>query len=401
VRSKAIILVVFVAAAAALIYARSSRRGEAGGSGASPAPTAAAPAAAPGPRTKVTVVFGTEKEAWMQAAVASFRTAHPEIDVELVPRGSFESAQQILDGTLQATLWSPADSLALNLLDADWRTKNGTPLFAHEGALAPQPLLLSPLVLVAWADRAAVLLKAGKGSLSWKTIRAAVSSSRGWPAIGGKGDWGFVKLGHTDPTRSNSGLQALWSMTLEFYGRGKPITVEQLLRREYQAYVTDIEKGVTRFEPSTGTFMIDMIRFGPSKYDLAVVYENLAIAQIANAQGRWGDLRVYYPPLTQWSDHPAAVLQAPWVTDAQRAAAGLLLAHLRSRPVQQQALAFGFRPADPEVPIKTAADSPFTRLGRYGLSADVPPVAPTPSEPVARNLMTLWSRLVGAAAAPR
>jgi hypothetical protein len=395
-KSKALILLLFAAAVAVIVYARSARKGAETAPPAAGAPTSGPPA---GPRTKITVSYGTEKEAWMQAAVAGFRTAHPEIEVELVGKGSLEAAQEILEGRLQPTLWSPADSLALNLLDADWHTKYGTPLFAKDGAAAPQPLLLTPLVFVAWQDRAGALIKAGKGTLGWKTIRTAVSSNRGWPAIGGKGEWGFVKLGHTDPTRSNSGLQALWSMTLEFFGHGKTVGVEDLLHPDYQGFIAAIEKGVTRFEPSTGTFMIDMVRFGPSKYDIAVVYESLAIAQIANAQGRWGDLHVYYPQLTVWSDHPAAVLQAPWVSEAQRAAAGQLLAHLRSKPLQQQALAFGFRPADPEVPIKTQdADNPFVRLASYGLRADVPPAAPTPDSAVVRNLMMLWSRLMGGAA---
>src|SRR5262245_59093670 len=129
---------------------------------------------------------------------------------------------------------------------------------------------------------------------------------------------------------------------------------------------------------------------------MAVIYESLAIAQIANAQGRWGDLRVYYPQLTIWADNPGSVLQAPWVTDAQRAAGGQFLAHLRSRPVQERALAFGFRPADPEVPIKVpGADNPLVSLARYGLRTDLPPVAPTPDGAVVRNLIMLWTRLVG------
>jgi hypothetical protein len=400
-KSKGIIVVVFAAVAAVLVW-KVMRGG-------SPAPTtpASAPAGVGGgapasgrPRTQLTVVFGTEKEDWMRAAVASFGAAHPELDVELVPKGSLEAAQEILDGKLQPTVWSPADSLVLSMLDADWRTKNGAPLFAHDGELAPQPVLLSPLVFVVWEDRGQALLRAGKGGdLTWKTIRKALVSNKGWPAVGGKAEWGFVKLGHTDPTKSNSGLQALWSMTLEFYGRGTPVGVEQLLRPDYQAFISGIEHGVTRFEPSTGTFMVDMVRFGPSKYDIAVVYESLAISQIANAEGRWGDLHVYYPQLTTWSDHPAAVPQAPWVSDAQRAAGRQLLEHLRGREVQGRALAFGFRPADPAVPIKSGgADNPFTRLARYGLRADLPPVAAAPDPAVVRNLLTMWSRMMAGSA---
>src|SRR5262245_9977757 len=229
-KSKGIILLVFAAVAAVLVW-KVMRGGAplAPGPAGTPPGGAATPSPA-GPRTQLTVVFGTEKEDWMQAAAADFRAAHPDLDVQLVPKGSLEAAQEILDGKLRPTVWSPADSLVMTILDADWRTKNGAPLFAREGELAPQPVLLSALVFVVWEDRAQARLKAGQGELTWKTIRKAVGSNKGWPAVGGKGEWGFVKLGHTDPTRSNSGLQALWSMTLEFYGRGAPVGVEQILR---------------------------------------------------------------------------------------------------------------------------------------------------------------------------
>src|SRR5262249_11574003 len=152
---------VFVAVAVALGWRTVSQRrlspdassapGGAGGAAQAPSP-------ATGPRTAITVVFGTEKDAWIQASVAEFRAANPGYDVELVSKGSLEAAQDILDGKLRPTVWSPADSLMLGILNADWRTKNGAPLFAADGDLAPQPLLLSPLVFVVWEDRAQALL---------------------------------------------------------------------------------------------------------------------------------------------------------------------------------------------------------------------------------------------------
>jgi ABC-type sulfate transport system substrate-binding protein len=184
-------------------------------------------------------------------------------------------------------------------------------------------------------------------------------------------------------------------MTLEFYGKTSGLTVADLLKPDYQAFVASVEKGVPKFESSTGTFMTDMIRFGPSKYDIAVVYENLVISQIENAQGRWGNLRIYYPDTTLWSDHPIALLLGDWVTDAEKQAARALIAFLRSRPMQERALAYGFRPADPSVPIRTAdAQNPYTRLAQYGVKVDIPPVATPPDGPVIRNMLTMWSRVV-------
>lgn len=356
----------------------------------------ASSSAAGGNAVAISMLYSTEKREWVEAAAATFAKEHPEIAVKLVAKGSIEAAQAILDEREKPTIFSPADTLVMNLLASDWETKNKTSILVASGDDAPQTLVITPLVFVAWEDRASALAKASGGTISWRSLRKAITSNQGWPAVGGKSDWGFVKLGHTDPTRSNSGLQALFLMSLEFYAR-PALDVGDLLKTDYQAYVKDIEKGVQRFEPSTGTFMTDMVRFGPSKYDISVVYENLAISQVENAQGRWGNLKVYYPSTTLWSDHPAAILQADWVTPVERSAARTWLAYLRSRAVQEKALAYGFRPADPSVPVKTAdAQNPFVRLAPYGVHVDIPAAARPPEGPVVRNLMTMWTRVVGA-----
>jgi ABC-type molybdate transport system substrate-binding protein len=399
-KAKIVIVVVFLAVAGIIIWRATSSPSTApttdmAADSASVKP-AALTTAAPVPKTaaEISFLYGTEKKEWIDAAVAEFAKVHPEIKVTLVGKGSLDAAQSILDGKDKPVLFSPADTLVLNLLDADWQTKNRTEIFA-KGEDAPQPLVITPLVFAIWEDRAEVLLKAAHGHVSWKAIHKAVSSNKGWPAIGGKSDWGFVKLGHTDPTKSNSGMQALLLMTLEHLGKTSGLTVGDLLKPDYQSFVAAVEKGVPRFEASTGTFMTDMIRFGPSKYDIAVVYENLVISQIENAQGRWGNLRVYYPDTTLWSDHPVALLQGDWVTEPQKQAARTFVAFLRSRPMQERALSYGFRPADPSVPIRTSdGQNPYTRLSQYGVKVDIPPVATPPDGPVIRNLLTMWSRVV-------
>jgi hypothetical protein len=356
-------------------------------------PAAAADGGAPATVTEISMLYGSEKKEWVEAAAASFAKEHPEIRVKFIMKGSLDAEQAVIDDKEKPTVFSPADSLILSLLVSDWYTKNKTNIVATSGDDIPQTLVITPLVFVAWEDRGNALLKAGGGAITWKSLRKAIASNQGWPAVGGKSEWGFVKLGHTDPTRSNSGLQALLLMSLEFYGK-PTIDIGDILKPEYQAFVKDVEKGVTKFETSTGTFMTDMVRFGPSKYDLSVVYESLAISQLENAQGRWGNLKVYYPQTTLWSDHPIAILQGDWVTPAQKAAARTWIAHLRSRPVQESALTYGFRPADPSVPVRTAdAANPFTKNAQYGVKVDIPPVAKTPDGAVVRNLLTMWTRV--------
>jgi ABC-type molybdate transport system substrate-binding protein len=394
-KPKIVIIAAFVLAALAIVMFVKSRGGDD-----KPAPqpgtnpTTNEPKKPLGEQTEIQVVYSTEKKDWIETQAAAFAKDHPEVKVTLVGKGSIDAAQAILDGGLQPTVWSPADTMVMNLLSSDWQTKNHANIVAASGDDAPQPLLLTPLVFVIWEDRANALLKASGGAISWKAIHKAVTSPQGWLAVGGQGRWGFVKLGHTDPTKSNSGLEALYLMSLEFTGKTK-LAIEDLLDPKYQEFVKGVEKGVTKFESSTGTFMTDMVRFGPSKYDIAVVYESLAISQLADAAGRWGKLKVYYPATTIWSDHPIALMQGSWVTAAQKQAGRQFIAYLRAKPSQQRALEYGFRPADTSVPIVTNdAQNPFTRLAADGVTVDVPPAAEPPDGPVVRNLMMMWTRVV-------
>jgi ABC-type Fe3+ transport system substrate-binding protein len=394
-KGKTLIILGFLAAAGVILYVTVAKRSAPEVPGAAPG-APAAPAAAGGPAavTTVAMLYGTEKREFVEQMAAEFGKQRPDVRLQLTALGSLDAADRILEGRETPAVFSPGDSLVLNMLASDWQTKHGTALFESEGEGAPQPLLITPLVFVAWEDRAKALEKAGGGRITWKGLRKALASPKGWAGAGGDPEWGFVKLGHTNPTRSNSGLQALLSMTLEYHGAQRPLAVSDLLAPELQGFLKDIETGVTKFENSTGTFMTDMVRFGPSKYDIAVVYESLVIAQIENAQGRWGSLRVYYPTPSLWSDHPVALVRARPLGPAEREAALAWIRYLRSRPAQERALAHGFRPADPAVPLRTTdPKNPFERLKPYGLKVEIPPAANAPEGPVVRNLLTLWTRL--------
>lgn len=398
-KSKILIVAGFVVACAIVLWLTSRKSttpdpDPAASASASPSASGAKPA---GPVTEITFLYSSEKQEWIEAAVAAFSKEHPEIKVTARAKGSLDLEQAILDGKEKPTLWSPADSLVQNLLDADWDTKTHSKLFATSGEDAPQRLVITPLVWVVWQDRADVLTKAGGGEITWKTIHKAVAANDGWPSIKGDAKWGFVKLGHTDPTRSNSGLQTLFAMTFEYYDKKKTLEVGDLLAPKYQDWIKETEKGVSKFETSTGAAMKEMILFGPSKYDIAVTYENLAIGELAHAEGRWGALRIVYPSSTFWSDHPVAILQADWVTPAQKTAARAFVAYLKSRPMQEAALALGFRPADPAVPLKSAdAKNPFATLADRGVKIDLPPAIEAPNGSVVRNLLMMWQRVVGA-----
>jgi hypothetical protein len=339
----------------------------------------------------IEVVCSPEKASWLEAVSTSFEKSHPDIRVVVIRKRSMAAGHDISNGESKATVWTPADSAVLDMFAAEWRTKHDSDLFAG-GDDARQPLLLTPLVFLTWEDRARVLKKLGGDRIEWKDIRKGMTSRKGWRAIGGDERWGTVTLGHTDPITTNAGLQALCSMWLAST-RKLRIDLHDVESKKHQDFVRGIEKGASGFDSSADTLTANMVRFGSSKYDMAVVYEANALAELANAEGREGKLVVDYPVPVLWSDNPIVVLQAPWVTEAQARAAETYVAYLRSTPAQARAVAFGYRPADTSVKLRTPDPSnPFTKYTDHGVSVEVPPAAQMPDGAVVAALLSTWER---------
>jgi ABC-type Fe3+ transport system substrate-binding protein len=352
-----------------------------------------APGAQP---VQLNVLYGTEKERWLKAAVEDFARTHPAVNVQLKGLGTVDSLRAIAEGREKPAVWSPADEIALNLLDAEWTARTGQPIVEREGELAPQPLLLTPLVMIAWEDRAKVLAGAAQGDpTNWHALHDLAGSPKGWLGLGAPAEWGYVKPGHTAPNASNSGLQTLILMAYGFHRKRSGLTPADVLNEPFQKWLRELETAVGKFGSSSGTYMRDMVLYGPSKYDLIWNYESVAISDMAAAQGRWGNLSVYYPKPTLWSNHPFVVLKGDWVTPAERAAARELRDFLLAADAQNKALALGFRPANPDVKVvSTDPNSPWNRLKPYGVRLDVPAVAEVPSGEVTRLLLETWRRNV-------
>lgn len=344
----------------------------------------------------ISLLYSTEKDGWLKETIASFEATYPQIEgrpikINLTPLGSREIYLAVLDGTEQPDLISPASSLQIAVLQELAIRKTGTsPVMAADCRSA----FSTPLVLVAWRERADVLWGANPGADLWHRLHDVLIDPAGWSKYGK--DWGYVKFGQTDPLKSNSGLMAILLMTYSYFNKTTNLSVNDVLNdAAYQQWFRDIQSTVGQFGESTGTYMKDMVAYGPSLYDMVAVYESTAIEQAPNAAGRYGELRVYYPPATVMSDHPFCILKSEWVTPEKAQAAQRFVDYLLARSAQELALKkYGFRPADRSIDL-AQPDSPFTRYTAYGFQADLAAVTlvEVPRGEVLDTLMSLWSRV--------
>ncbi|MDI1433374.1 substrate-binding domain-containing protein [Polyangium sorediatum] len=233
-----------------------------------------------GPPTKdgrpvvISMLSSDDKRAWVEQAADRYAKLCPNIQVQLSVMGDIESADAILAGEQQPTLWAPADELVVRYLDTRWRKEKNQdkPLFDVD---QKRSLVESPLVVLIWEDRlqAVDAIMSARSSeqgpwvdllcafvppqadpsgmatedlipgrwIDWyesilpapprkKTPAPAAPRRRAeetpevpknvyrapFPTLDELRQWGVVKFGHTSPTRSASGLESLYLMAYDY-----------------------------------------------------------------------------------------------------------------------------------------------------------------------------------------
>lgn len=343
-------------------------------------PTPVPPTVNPADAVTIEVVYSTEKKLWLTEAIARWEATNPQVNgrpikVTLRGEGSQAIVAGLQDGTLRPTAVSPASTLQITQINA--ATIENKQAIAQDA----QPLVFTPIVIVAFRDSPADALKADPQL--WKMVQQQVTVAERNKKL---------LFGQTSPISSNSGLQTLLLMAYAYHNKTRDLTPADINNAEFRAWLGEYAANVEKFGDSTGTFMIEMIQFGPSRYGAAAVYESTAIENIQKAKNRLAELRIIYPPANLWSDHPFALLDAPWVSSEQRDAARQLRDFLLTTEQQQAAVRFGFRPSAPDVAID-AADSPFGQYEQYGVKRDIPILVADPSAETIATLLDLWRSL--------
>lgn len=335
-------------------------------------------------QVEVLFVYGSEKQDFIDAVTPAFnaeRHALPDgkvIHVTPKPMGSGESKDDILAGRVQATVWSPASGLFVTLANAESQSKGG-PLLPQT-----QNLVLSPVVIAMWKPMAQALGWPEK-PIGWADVGALAAEENAWQSRG-LGQFGRFKFGHTHPEYSNSGLIAVLAETYAAAGKTRGLSLDDLQRPEVGQALHRIEHGVVHYGRSTGFFGKRLAELGPGYLSAAVVYENMVISSYATAGNGGTPLVAIYPKEgTIWSDHPAGIVERPWVTADQRAGGQAYLDYLRAPQQQRRAMEFGFRPAEGDLgsPIDAA----------HGVDPKQPStILDAPSADVIDATIQLWRR---------
>ena len=272
---------------------------------------------------------------------------------------SGEAERMIAAGTLKPVVWGPASSLWGRLLNADTR-KEWIPLDNPSIVQSPQVIAIPEQTArrLGWPGR----------PIGWKDIPRFAAS-------------GTFLFGHPNPTTSTSGLSAVAAEYYAVTGKLAGLTIDDVnhARRD----VRKIEQSIVQYAPTADDLLAQLAHYGPG-YPSAVVVQETSLVQF-NEQSSWRLVAVYPADGTFMADYPYIVLDGPWVSADERAAAHTLWKWLRAQVTPEAAARNGYRVATPGAPVLPPVDP------EHGADPSKPDVVLRPPAPdVLTAILSTW-----------
>ena len=269
------------------------------------------------------------------------------------------------------TAWIPDSRYLVELANASYKERLGRDVFLTDGEYRARPIALSLFAWGLYGSRADAL-EEKFGEIDWSVIHDAAIAKGGWPELGGEPGWGFFKLVVPNPSKNVGGLAAMIAMAGEYYDRTN-ITVEDVTNPEFQAWLGELMGAVTDFSSASAYTAEDFALFGYSVGDGGQLLESDLLQNMQGILTRWEDpLKIYYPDYLTWFDFPFTIWVGPETSALQKNAALEFQRFLLGEEQQKAALAYGLRPANPNVSLDSVPDSLFTTWKDQGVESVVP-----------------------------
>ncbi len=267
-------------------------------------------------------------------------------------------------------VWSPAASSWGAVVNERLTQKS-------QAAIVPtdaKPFMLTPLV-IAMPKPMAEALGYPATPVGFGDLLALASAPDGW-ASKGHPEWGAFKLGKTNPNFSTSGLSSTIAQYYAATGKQSDLTLEDVNRPDVDTFMRGVESAVVHYGDTTLSFLNNLYRNDRAglglTYVSAVAVEETSIVAYnrGNPDGildpgeqprppRVPLVAIYPKDGTLFSDNPFFVLNAPWVTAAQKKAARLFEAFVQRPAAQKRVLKYGFRPGNPAVSVSDPISAKF------------------------------------------
>jgi Ca-activated chloride channel family protein len=328
------------------------------------------------PSTTVVISLASSntKDIWIEQATQRFNeakrttTSGKIIEVKAGHVLSGGSKDDILNGVITPTVWSPGDAF--------WVTQlNKTLLDDHRPALMSSDTcpntVYSPLGIAMWKPMAEALGWPAK-PIGWKTIVELAEDPEGWAKYS-HSEWGKFQFGHAHPLYSNAGFQ---TMTAIVYSLADKTSLTSPEANTLEGPMRALQQRTSKYSFDTANLLNSMAEYGPGFLHAVATYESTMLkVNLDSAAQLWSQLVFIFPEEgTFWSGHPYCVLdKAARVTPEQVEAANIFLDYLLQPDIQDLAIANRLRPV-----IDIPLHAPISREDGTDPNATLETVPPLP-----------------------
>lgn len=309
------------------------------------------------PPVEITLASSTTKQEWIEAAVKDFNEANHRttflrpIVVSSTHVLSGGSMEDIINGIITPTIWSPGDDDWVSQLNDKLKEEGKSPVMSEASCT---PIIETPLGIAMWQPMAEAL--GWPKPIGWSDILELMEDDQGWARYGHP-EWGQFTFGHAHARYSNAGKQTIASIVSEF--TGKPIlTVDDVTDLEVRRKMQAFQQNTFRYSRNSETLLNDIMADEERSFDYLHAVATFEAPMLKVNRDKQNSLEyplVFIIPKegTFWSGHPYCILdQADWVGSGQKEAAEIFRDYLLGRDTQEQAIASGLRPLDPTIPLK-------------------------------------------------
>jgi Ca-activated chloride channel family protein len=286
----------------------------------------------------VPVLANSSLEPWLTEAVNAFNETEVETEagqpafVTVAIADAGEAVVQLEEGG-EFAVWIPDSPVWRNVLDSGAGWGDNCASVAH-----------SPLVIAMWQPLAEALGWPAR-ELGWLDIGSLAADPSSWAYYSGGQFGDSLRLGHTHPGLSGSGVSTLLAIVQAAESQQQAVGVEEIQEPIVQASVGAFEGAVSWFSSSTSSLAATMAERGQGFLGAAVMYES-DVVHFGRAE----------PPLvpiypfegTFIASHPACVNEG--ADAAIRQAAVLFRDYLLGEEAQRLAVSSGLRPANNAIP---------------------------------------------------
>jgi len=288
------------------------------------------------------MIYSSEKRAWIEAIALKFKQWYKaetgqDILLNFRAMGSRGMVIAVETGEIKPTILSPASSIWIPFLNSRWLLGD---IVNTSEVINP---VYSPIVIGTWSN----FNNSVGGIKNFADLQRISATLTGF-------HWA-----HTDPQLSNSGFMGVIMQVASYFGKNtSDLVFDDLTDGDMQTWMKSLESSILFYGKSTGFLAKKAIS---GDLDCFLVYENLVI-EINKESLPDTALAIYPGNGTLLSDHPFAILDAPWVTPQERAAAEKFFEFLQLNSTIAEAFNEGFRPTDESILSNVTYNNTFNSI---------------------------------------